>query len=189
MIKIIKLNIFSQFVIFFSLIWIPILWYFWLDNFKLQFFLWDVSWWSVVFVMWIRPLVNLFPKLGLWKLIRLRKAFWILSASIVVTALIYKFAWNPKYLYTYFSINNWKLYYPLLWRLTEITWIILLITSNSFSQKKLWKWWKRIQRLSYIYFISWWIIVAMYSPLKIYLSMWIVIFLWILALINIKKTT
>ena len=184
------INIFSKLVIIFWLIWIPILWYFWLNNFGLQFLLWDISWWSVVFVIWIRPLSNLFPKIKVLKrLLLLRKAFWILSASIVVSALVYKFIWNPKYLYTYFSINNWKLYYPLFWRLTEITWIILLITSNRFSQKNLWIWWKKIQRLSYVYFISWWIVAAMYTPLKIYLAMWIVIFLWILALIKTKKTT
>jgi hypothetical protein len=39
-------------------------------------FMYDLSWWSVVFVMAIRPLADLFPKIGiLSKLVTLRKAF------------------------------------------------------------------------------------------------------------------
>ena len=180
------INHFSWIVILFSLIWIPILW-----NFVATQTFWNISWYSVVFVMAIRPLADLFPKLWvLAKLVSLRKAFWILSSSIVITALIYKFYWNPNYIYTYFTQANFALQnpftYPLLSRLSEITWLILLITSNTFSQKKLWIWWKRIQRLSYIYFISWWIIAALWTPLKIYPAMWIVIFLWILAAFWLK---
>ena len=39
-------------------------------------------------------------------------------------------------------------------RLSEITALILFITSNNFSQKILGKNWKRIQKLAYVYFIS-----------------------------------
>lgn len=180
------INIFSWLVILTWLFIIPIFW----KSIDTQT-LWDISWWSVVFVMWIRPLADLLPKLWiLSKLVSLRKAFWILSASIVVTALAYKFYWNPNDLYNYFSKWNFEFKnaftYPLISRLSEITWVILLITSNNFSQRKLWIWWKRIQRLSYIYFISWWIIAAIWTPMKIYPAMGIVIFLWILAATNLK---
>lgn len=107
--------------------------------------------------------------------------------SIVITALIYKFTWNPKYLYNYFSLNNWNFYYPLLFRLSEITWAILLITSNTFSQRILWCKWKKIQRLSYIYFLSWWIIIAQYSPYKSYPIISIIIILWLISFIRNKK--
>jgi DMSO/TMAO reductase YedYZ heme-binding membrane subunit len=39
-------------------------------------------------------------------------------------------------------------------RLSEITAILLFVTSNNISQKMMGIWWKRIQKLSYIYFIS-----------------------------------
>ena len=176
------INIFSWIIIVFSLVWIPFLW----NIIPTQTF-WNISWWSVVFVIAIRPLSDLFPKLWmLSKLVFLRKAFWILSSSIVIIALSYKFYLNPNTLYNYFSLNNFSLTYPLISRVSEITWLILLLTSNNLSQKTLWIWWKRIHRLSYIYFISWWIIAAIWSPLKIYPAMWIVLFLWILASFNLK---
>jgi len=175
-------NIFSWIVILSSLIWIPLFW----NSINTQLF-WDISWWSVVFVMWIRPLADIFPRLWiLWKLVSLRKSFWILSASIVITALSYKFYLNPSTFYNYFSANNFSITNPLLSRLSEISAIILLLTSNTFSQKKLWKWWKRIQRISYIYFISWWIIAAIWAPMKIYPAMFTVILLWIIAAFWVK---
>lgn len=161
------IDIFSWFIIVLSLVWVPLLW----SNIPTQIF-WDISWWSVVFVMVIRPISDLFPRLWIFtKLIYLRKAFWILSSSIIITALVYKFFWNPNTFYNYFDINNFWLWIPLLSRISEITWLILLLTSNTFSQKNLWIWWKRIQRLSYLYFISWWIIAAIWTPLKIYPAM------------------
>jgi len=176
------INILSWTVILLWLVFVPLTF----KYINTQIF-WDISWWSVVFVMWIRPLADLFPKLGiLSKLVSLRKSFWILSSSIIITALAYKFYWNPSELYNYFSLNNFSFVNPILSRISEITWLILLLTSNSFSQKKLGIWWKKIQRLSYLYFISWWIIAATWTPLKIYPAMWIVIFIWILALFRIK---
>ena len=186
------INIFSWIVIIFSLFVIPALWYFHVMNNSLykdflffwnfMSFFWDLSWWSVVFVMWIRPLADLFPKLWfLRSLVSLRKAFWILSSSIIVTVLIWNFILDSSNIIKYFSSTKWWLYYPIIWRISEITWLLLLFTSNKISQRKLWIWWKRIQRSSYLYFISWWIIAWQYTPFKIYPAMWIIIFLWILS--------
>lgn len=191
------LNILSWLVILFSLIIIPatryhnainrnLYWdYFFLSNY--MWFMFDLSWWSVVFVMAIRPLADLFPKIWLFrKLVTLRKAFWILSASIIVTNILWWFVINPSRMMNYFTIANFSLYMPISYKLSELTALILLITSNNFSQKILWIWWKRIQRISYIYFITWWIAAALYFPMKIYPAMIIVILLWILAQTKIK---
>lgn len=176
------INLFSWFIILLWIIWVPLSF-----NYVDTQNLWDTSWWAVVFVMWIRPLADLLPKFWfLSKLVTLRKAFWILSSSIVITVLIYKFYLTPSSFYNYFTINNFNLTNPLLSRLSEITWLILLITSNTFSQKKLWIWWKITQRSSYLYFISWWIIAATWAPLKIYPAMIIVILLWIAAELKMK---
>jgi DMSO/TMAO reductase YedYZ heme-binding membrane subunit len=139
-------------------------------------------------VISIRPLADIFPRIKfLKKLIPLRKSFGILSACVVVTALFAKYIQNPHLLPLYFNISNWDLYYPLLSRLSEITGIILLITSNRFSQKYLKKWWKRIQRSAYIYFISGWLVAAQYGDTNtIYYTMWGVIILWFLAQLEIK---
>lgn len=191
------IHILSWLIIIFSLTFIPFSWfynklnnnlywdYLFINNF--MWFMFDLSWWSVVFVMAIRPLADLFPKLWILnKLINLRKAFWILSSSIIVINLTWPMILDSSKFTDYFSSFKWWLYYPILSRASEITAITLLITSNNISQKKLWIWWKKIQRLSYLYFISWWIIAAEYFPMKIYPSMIIVIILWIIAQAKLK---
>jgi DMSO/TMAO reductase YedYZ heme-binding membrane subunit len=50
----------------------------------------------------------------------------------------------------YWSWEN----YIFLAHLGDLTAIILLITSNNFSKEILGKWWKKIQKLSYVYFFS-----------------------------------
>jgi len=177
------INLLSWIIILWTLVWVPIVWNNWFQN-----ILWNISWWSVVFVMAIRPISDIFQKIWLFReLIKLRKAFGILTSMIVVTALFYKFYHNPNFFFHYFSLNKWNLYYPILWRISEITWLILLVTSNNFSQKYLWKLWKPIQRTSYLYFLSWWLIIAQYNPFEVYITMWIVILLWIIAQVKLYK--
>ena len=150
--------------------------------------LFDLSWYAVVFVMLIRPLADIFPKLTVFRrLVVLRKGFWILSASVIVSALLAKWIQNPVTFSAFFTLQAWTLWYPLLARLSEITAIILLATSNNFSQKKLGIWWKRIQKTSYIYFVTGGIIAARWSPDKfIYETIAIVWVLWILAKLKVK---
>lgn len=87
-------------------------------------------------------------------------------------------------------LARWDIWYPIIARLSELTALILLITSNTFSQKFLGKWWKRIQRTSYIYFITGGIMAAQLFPYKVYIPMGIVIFLYMLATYkNHKKSS
>jgi DMSO/TMAO reductase YedYZ heme-binding membrane subunit len=60
----------------------------------------------------------------------------------------------------------------------------LLITSNLYSVKKLWKNWKKIQRLTYPYFISGWIIAAQYEPKLYYGTMGMVALLYAVNIIQ-----
>lgn len=47
---------------------------------------WDVAWWSVVFVMLIRPLADIFPNIMMFRrLVMLRKSLGILSSSIILS--------------------------------------------------------------------------------------------------------
>lgn len=174
-----------------SLICIPLIWIalnyfdllllgFW--GFTLYTWLYIISWYAVVFVMITRPLADLFPRYKfLRQLCMLRRAFWILSAMIIVTLLIDKWIWNSSSFFAFFTPQNWSLGYPLTARLSELTAIILLITSNNYSQKKLGKNWKRIQRTSYIYFITGWILAMRYGDeYGVLVSMILVggVFLW-----------
>lgn len=105
--------------------------------------------------MVIRPLADIFAKKRyLRQLTMLRRAFGILSSMIIVTLLLDKWITNPASFIAFFQPSNWGWGYPLIARLSELTAIILLLTSNNISQKKLGKNWKRIQRSSYIYFIT-----------------------------------
>lgn len=181
---------------FFILIWIflyPILYIFrqinGIDIFEdflffgsFQGFFWSISRRAVVFVMFIRPLSDIFDNSSfLRKCKEFRKPLWILSASIIVFSLIIPFFFNFDNLLQYFEISRWQDLTWLTARISEITAIVLLVTSNSFSQKKLWKNWKKIQYSSYAYFVCWGIMAAEYEPLKYYLP----IFIWILLILTI----
>lgn len=164
---------------YFDLLLVDFFWY------TLYTWLYIVSWYAVVFVMVIRPLADLFPK---YKFLRqlglLRRAFWILSAMIIVTFLIDKWIWNPASFLSFFTPYDWDRWMTLAARLSELTAIILLITSNNLSQRKLWKNWKRIQRTSYIYFITGWVLAMRYGDeYGVKVSMWLVGVIFIIALL------
>lgn len=133
-------------------------------GFTLYNWLYIISWYAVVFVMVIRPLADIFLKQRwLRQLCLLRRAFGILSSMIIVTFLLDKWIGNPSSFFTFFTPRDWDRGLTLIARLSEITALILLLTSNNISQKLLKKNWKRIQRVSYIYFITGWILAMRYG--------------------------
>ena len=81
----------------------------------------------------------------------------------IFVLLVDKWIANPSSFFSFFTPLDWSIGYPLMARLSEITAIILLATSNNFSQKKLGKNWKRIQRSSYVYFIAGGIVALRYG--------------------------
>lgn len=103
--------------------------------------LWSVSWIAVVTLMCLRPLADIFPKILFFRsVLPLRKGLGILSASIVVTNLAFTLAAasSTKLMSTYFSAKGWGIASRSAFaRITEITAVLLLVTSNSFSQKLL----------------------------------------------------
>jgi DMSO/TMAO reductase YedYZ heme-binding membrane subunit len=99
---------------------------------------------------------------------------------VIVTLLFDKWIGNPNSFYAFFSLSAWSWGYPLIARLSEITALILLFTSNNFSQKKLKKNWKRIQRSSYIYVITGGILALRYwDAYGVKISMLLVILLFL----------
>lgn len=93
-------------------------------------------------VTWIRPLVIL------------RKGFGVFSASIIVSFILAKIITDAEgYVSSFLTPEYWSLaHLALLAHLADISAILLLITSNNLSKRLLGKNWKRIQRLSYVYF-------------------------------------
>ena len=116
-----------------------------------------VSLLSVAAVMAIRPIRDLFPSAGwLRPLVILRQSFGVLSASIIVSFLLTKTIttggtyWHSVLTPEYWSMGN----FALLAHLGDITAIVLLVTSNLWSKKVLGPWWKRVQKLAYVYFYA-----------------------------------
>lgn len=119
--------------------------------------LYFISYAAVTFVMAIRPLADIFPRFSYLRiLVPLRKGFGILSASIIVSFILTKIIiFGSDYLLNFISIQYWKVSdYSLLAHLGDVTAVILLITSNIFSKKVLGKYWKKIQKLAYVYFYA-----------------------------------
>ncbi len=152
--------------------------------------LWNLTLYTVTAVMLIRPLADIFPKIKFLRLlVPLRKELGIFSASIVVTFGAFHYL-NPDFdfLSTYFSSAYWSFSGYIFWgHLAELVGFFLLITSNIFSQRMLKKFWKRIQRLSYVYFFagSIYVLGAFGNTFALY-AMIAVTALWILSFFKIK---
>ncbi len=192
------MKIIEKILLFIWIIAIPALYFYWIWTnslyksgfviwWSISAFLYTLSWWAVIFVMYIRPLSQLFPKIWILKtLATQRKSLWIISAMVIFLIFFQKYILNYQNFLSYFRIENWHGFYSILSRISELTAIILLLTSNNFSQRKLWIWWKRIQRSSYLYFLSWWIVAAVWWSNSYYWSMWIWWVLFIAAFIKNK---
>ncbi len=156
---------------------------------ELNNLLWDLSLYSVFILMCIRPLRDLFPKLKFARLMPLRKNLGIFSAMIVVSfGAVHYFNLGPSFFAEYFSFAYWSFQNSLFWaHLGELTGFILLITSNKFSMKILKINWKRIQRLSYVYFFSGaWYVFASFDKTFGFIAIVIVSVLTFIAYIKNK---
>lgn len=120
--------------------------------------LWKINSVVIFLVMVIRPLSDLVPKQKwLRALVPMRKELGILSALIVLSFGLAKYVgWGwEDFITTYFSFSYWDFPAPAAWgHLGELVAVPLLLTSNAWSQRKLKKNWKRLQRLAYVYFFA-----------------------------------
>lgn len=110
---------------------------------------------SLFLVMIIRPLADLLPKIPYVRpLVILRKGMGVFSASIIVSFILAKIIVGPgDYFSSFATTAYWSFEKLALFaHLADISAILLLITSNNLSKKLLGANWKRIQRLSYVYF-------------------------------------
>ena len=126
-------------------------------SFSVMGILYTISLASVALVMSIRPLADIASDVPqIRALVILRKGFGVLSASIIVTFLLAKII-EPQsaYIASILTPAYWSLdRYALFAHLGDITGLILLITSNTFSKRILGPWWKRVQKLAYVYFYA-----------------------------------
>lgn len=130
---------------------VPFLWYYTDPDWTL----WDVSWYAVFALMALRPLGDIFPQIPLLRqLLPVRQGLGILSASVIATSAGFNYLPNlTGFPQLYFNLDYWQFADRSFFAHgSELAGIILLITSNRLSQISLGVWWKRIQRLSYLYF-------------------------------------
>lgn len=119
--------------------------------------LYDVSHLTIFFVMIIRPLADIFTQYTkIRPLVILRKGVGVLSASIIISFILAKIIIDPSgYFASLFTAQYWSFdSLALLAHLGDLSAILLVITSNNLSKRLLGALWKRIQRLSYVYFYA-----------------------------------
>lgn len=119
--------------------------------------LYSIAHFALFLVMAIRPLADIFKGVNwLRPLVILRKGLGVFSAAIVVSFILSKVIMEGSVYFTsfltpeYWSLEN----FALLIHLADISAILLLVTSNNLSKRLLGSAWKRIQRLSYVYFYA-----------------------------------
>jgi DMSO/TMAO reductase YedYZ heme-binding membrane subunit len=105
--------------------------------------------------MVIRPLADLYTNVRFIRpLVILRKGVGVFSASIIVSFLLVKLITDPGvWLQAILSSQYWSLHnFAFFAHVADFSAVLLLITSNNLSKKLLGLNWKRLQRLSYVYF-------------------------------------
>lgn len=110
---------------------------------------------SLVFVMLVRPLADIFIGIRIIRpLVILRKGLGVLSASIIVSFIIAKLIVDPSgYFASMTTLEYWSIRGMALFaHLADLSAVVLLVTSNNLSKRVLGVWWKRVQKLSYVYF-------------------------------------
>lgn len=118
---------------------------------------WDIAYKLLIVMMFSRPLRDIFlNKLNfLDKIVRIRKRLWVTVWSFAIahsiwyfldTGIWYELMYNPDIWY-WNSFLAW-------WFIAFFVTIPLLLTSNKFSIVKMWRYWKRLQYLAYVMFIT-----------------------------------
>jgi DMSO/TMAO reductase YedYZ heme-binding membrane subunit len=134
-------------------------------SWEIKGILFMLSFFTAFLVMIIRPLADIFNKVTLLRqLVIFRKGLGIFSAAIIVGFMLGKIiAPDSTYLASVFSSGYYSLKnYALFAHLGDLSGLILLLTSNRFSQRILKTNWKRVQKLAYVYFFAGGIYEAFY---------------------------
>jgi len=109
----------------------------------------------LVVILILRPLSQILPEFKIiQKIVTLRKELGIICASLILSHAIGYFLSHESLLATIQDPYFWELDNSLMWGFCGlIITFLLLITSNFLAIKILGKWWKSIQRLSYLLLI------------------------------------
>jgi DMSO/TMAO reductase YedYZ heme-binding membrane subunit len=160
----------------------PLIWYF-PENWRM---FGDIGWMLLIFILAIRPVSAVFPKIGLLRsLVPFRKETGILCAALALShgAGFYisnQFPIVSSFFdFTFWTFNDNQGYA----HLAGLTAIVLLITSNRWSQILLKRNWKKLQKLAYVFFLTAGLHVALIGDdmAETFIQMGFVVGFWFLA--------
>ncbi len=117
----------------------------------------EYGWWLLTFVVFIRPLSDILPKLGILKtLTMLRKELGILAGYFIIAHGIGFFYQKDYPIFeSFIDPKYWNLTNKFGWGMIGlILAIIITAISNKWGIKTLKKYWKPVQRLTYALFLT-----------------------------------
>lgn len=148
-----------------------------------------IGWFILTFVMLIRPLAQVFPEFKiLFTLMCLRKELGIFAALAFIAHYIgYVTLIHSSFFEFIQNSKNWTLNTTIGWGILGMTFSIApLLTSNNFSLRFLKKYWKKIQRLSYLLFFTGAIHIVLLNEGYGIIGVVIVFIFWMMAKLKIK---
>lgn len=115
---------------------------------------WSFAWGLLVFIMFLRPISDIFHKVRSFKtILTLRRELWIIVWCFAIAHFVWYFIYESLWFSNIFDSQFWDFRgYLWWWSLALLVAFPLLFTSNNFSVNKLWKYWKTLQRLAYFMF-------------------------------------
>lgn len=151
----------------------------------------EFAWRFLILLLFLRPIRDIFPEYKVLKLaVSLRKELGIISWVFWLAHVVWYFLVNKLPASFIFDSIMWNPYWYLWWGMFAfIASIILTLTSNIFSIKKMWKYWKPLQRLAYFMFFATAIHVALVKPealISIIITLTSYVLVYILAYIYKK---
>lgn len=150
----------------------------------------SIGWALLIALMFVRPLSDLFPQVGLLKaLVPWRKEVGILS-GILLLAHAYGYFLDGKLSITeeLGQASYWALDSHFMWATVGMAaGTIVLVISNKFSMRMLGLWWKRIQQLAYLFFFGGAIHIYLINGKEEILAIAVAVaILWVLARLGIE---
>jgi len=155
--------------------------------------LFGTIWWDIlVLIVFIRPLSDIFPQVKLFKkLLMFRKQLWVISGTFILAHSVGFFLKsNLSIAASLVSASYWDFGTLFGWGLLgTILMIPVLLTSNVYSMKLLWKYWKPIQKLTYLFFVFGAVHLAFVKPMNAPSLLLLILFwaiLWIMAFAKVR---
>ncbi len=179
-------NITKKIVLWASLLWFIVF----LDT--SSYLLWGkLSWYLLILIVFIRPLADIFPQIKfLRKIVGMRKEIGIMCATFGLAHGVWFFLNSGEWITGIFNPSYWSLTNEFgWWMLALVISIPLLITSNIYSMKLLKKYWKPLQRFTYLFFIFTAIHIAFVRPSETLATIILVLAWWALRITSYKKYT